>query len=345
MISIDVVIPCYYAPEIIQPCFEKLAIQTYKNFRVIMINDCSPFTDDEYKGIREQYKDRLNLEYYKTETNSGPGVVRQMGLDMATADFIIFIDDDDELYDETTLQRFIDAVDGKDIDKILVVSGKSKHTWDDGRSEIINPNYHHQATMYNLSLIKKHNMRYETDISFKEEDGAFSSLLFVYAVKYGYIEVHPEGIMYIKKWSHNHVSLCARVSIIDSFINFIINKICFLIYLKELEVKMDSNHIDEVIIIVPITLNNLCRYLQSERKTINEEQYRKIAGYIYKYIDIIKDFNIDLKEVLSNNKFVLEWLQKFFDGNSFYGKVHPEDIENFMENYQLILYKLKNYIQ
>ena len=87
-----------------------------------MINDCSPFTDDEYKGIREQYKDRLNLEYYKTEVNSGPGVIRQMGLDMATADFIMFIDDDDELYDENALEILVNNLP-EDFSNVLGISG------------------------------------------------------------------------------------------------------------------------------------------------------------------------------------------------------------------------------
>lgn len=345
MYSIDIIIPCYYASEIIKPCFEKLAKQTYRNFRVIMVNDCSPFTDDEYADIRNEYSDKMNLWYYKTETNSGPGVARQLGIDKAAADFVIFIDDDDELYDETTLQRFIDAVNGKDVDKIIVITGKKLHTWDDGSTRIVEPNYHHQGTMYNLSLIKKHNIRYETDISFKEEDGAFSSLVFLYGIKYDYKEIHSEGIMYIKKWSFNHTSLCSKVDTIDSFINFMISKIFFLIYLDKLQIDDGGeNNTDDAILIPPICFNNLILHLASQHLVINENQFNLIEKYICKYIELIKKLNIDLSKAF-NNQTTVNLLKHFFDNNTFYGEFNPKDVEEVIENYQLILDNLKNYVQ
>lgn len=340
MISIDVVIPCYYASEIIQPCFEKLAIQTYKNFRVIMINDCSPFTDDEYKEIREQYKDRLNLEYYKTETNSGPGVVRQMGLDMTTADFIKFIDDDDELYDEYALENLVKTIKDIDFSNVIIVTSPSQHRWDDGRTEIIQSNFHHHASMFNVKILKKHNIHYEKELSYKEEDCAFGSLLCYYKAKYKYDEVRCQNITYIKKWSFNHKSLTASVSILDSFIA--------LMTAKKYEISYAVNNfdgeIDDFNLIVPIIFLRILQYLKEENLTLTQKQCSLIEKDVLEYSQMLNMLHIDLKTV-EIKEHIRKFFNNFFNGDTFYGTWNESDIRSFPLTYKRNLELLHTYVE
>jgi GT2 family glycosyltransferase len=75
-IEINIIIPCYYPSEIIEPCFQSLSNQTAKNkIKIFMVNDCSPHTNCDYLDIREKYND-LNIQYLKTKENSGPGISR-----------------------------------------------------------------------------------------------------------------------------------------------------------------------------------------------------------------------------------------------------------------------------
>ena len=101
--TVDIIMPCYYSNEIIKPALEKIANQTViDQITLIMINDCSPNTDCEYQDLIQQYSDKIKIRYFKTPTNSGPGIARQLGLDNATSNWILFQDDDDELESENT---------------------------------------------------------------------------------------------------------------------------------------------------------------------------------------------------------------------------------------------------
>lgn len=86
----SVIIPVYNTPQdIFNKCIESLAIQKYKpeGWEVILVDDCSinmPKVeyDIPYKIIHNQ-------------KNMGPGASRQIGLEAASNDYVLFIDSDD----------------------------------------------------------------------------------------------------------------------------------------------------------------------------------------------------------------------------------------------------------
>lgn len=108
-----------------------------------MVNDCSPYTNCEYQDLIEEFKNQINIRYFKTTINSGPGIARQLGLDNATADWIMFIDDDDELYNNTSLERLLNLARND----VVAVSGQSLQTTleyiHDFKTEIHEPWLHH----------------------------------------------------------------------------------------------------------------------------------------------------------------------------------------------------------
>lgn len=96
--SVSVVIPMYNATEFIGECLDSLLAQTFQDFEVIVVDDCS--TDDS-REIVESYAPKFNgrLKLDKTETNSGGGgyVPRNIGLMLARGEYIQFLDADDML--------------------------------------------------------------------------------------------------------------------------------------------------------------------------------------------------------------------------------------------------------
>lgn len=67
--------------------------QTLKDSELILVNDCSP---DNSQSIIDEYKnDRIKCVI--NETNLGPGVSRQIGLDNSCGEYTIFVDGDDWL--------------------------------------------------------------------------------------------------------------------------------------------------------------------------------------------------------------------------------------------------------
>ena len=90
--NISVIIPMYNAERYIRKCLDSIISQTYQNLEVIIVNDGST---DSSREICEEYvlKDK-RITLVNTE-NRGAGSARNTGLEMATGDYVSFIDSDD----------------------------------------------------------------------------------------------------------------------------------------------------------------------------------------------------------------------------------------------------------
>lgn len=96
----------YNSEKYIGECLTSLANQTFQNFDVIVVDDCS--TDNSRKVVQsfsETFSGRLKLK--KMSKNSGcPRLPRNTALDMARGKYIYFLDSDD-LLTETAIENFI----------------------------------------------------------------------------------------------------------------------------------------------------------------------------------------------------------------------------------------------
>ena len=96
--AVSVVIPMYNAEEFIGECLDSLLLQTFQDFEVIVADDCS--TDESVK-IVESYAPKFNgrLKFTSTQKNSGGGgyIPRNLGLTLASGEYVIFLDADDFL--------------------------------------------------------------------------------------------------------------------------------------------------------------------------------------------------------------------------------------------------------
>ncbi|WP_295198950.1 glycosyltransferase [Ruminococcus sp.] len=107
-IKISLIVPCYNIRKYLPRCIESILAQTYKNLEIILISDGS--TDGTDEVIREYAKkDSRIITIFKQ--NSGVSDTRNRGLDIATGDYIGFVDGDDyiepEMY-ETLLKNAIE---------------------------------------------------------------------------------------------------------------------------------------------------------------------------------------------------------------------------------------------
>lgn len=91
---ISIVTPVYNSFELMGNYFSSLEAQTSKDFEVVLIDDCS--CDDSYKNLLEfAQTSQLNIHVEKLESNSGPGVARNRGLELSQGEWVTFIDNDD----------------------------------------------------------------------------------------------------------------------------------------------------------------------------------------------------------------------------------------------------------
>ena len=86
----SIIIPVYNRPDEIKELLESLALQTFTDFEIIVVEDGSTETCDSIVG---QYKQSLSIKYYFKE-NSGPGASRNFGVGKASGAFFIFLDSD-----------------------------------------------------------------------------------------------------------------------------------------------------------------------------------------------------------------------------------------------------------
>lgn len=97
--SFSIIIPCYNAGVLISEALNSCQNINYSNelMELIIINDAS--TDDSEKYIKEfLLKTKLNVIFLKNKKNKGPGFSRNRGIKMASKNYIVFLDADDQLY-------------------------------------------------------------------------------------------------------------------------------------------------------------------------------------------------------------------------------------------------------
>lgn len=88
---ISVVVPIYNTEKYLKKCIDSILNQTFKDFELIIINDCSP---GDANNIIKEYDDS-RIKYIKNKTNKGIGFNRNLGIKEAKGDYICFIDSDD----------------------------------------------------------------------------------------------------------------------------------------------------------------------------------------------------------------------------------------------------------
>jgi glycosyltransferase involved in cell wall biosynthesis len=93
-LKISIVIPIYNMQNFLKRCLDSVLQNEYNNLEIILINDGS--TDDS-EAICFSYKDKDPRFVYIKKENGGLSFARNVGLDNATGDFIVFLDSDDWL--------------------------------------------------------------------------------------------------------------------------------------------------------------------------------------------------------------------------------------------------------
>jgi glycosyltransferase involved in cell wall biosynthesis len=88
---ISIVIPSYGRKSFLAEALRSVEMQTYPAHEVIVVDDCSPDPVELPSGVD------LNVNLLRLPVNGGPGAARNAGLQVASGDWLLFLDDDDML--------------------------------------------------------------------------------------------------------------------------------------------------------------------------------------------------------------------------------------------------------
>ena len=105
---VSIIIPIYKVEAYLRQCLETVTHQTYPHLEIILVNDGSPDHSEEI--CKEFFKRDTRIRYVRQE-NGGLSAARNTGIELATGDYITFIDPDDwvtEDYVEVLYQKLKD---------------------------------------------------------------------------------------------------------------------------------------------------------------------------------------------------------------------------------------------
>ena len=102
--KVSVITPMYNCEKFISETIESVLNQTYTNWEMIIIDDCST---DKSKQIVKQYIERdKRIRLIALNENSGAAVARNKGIEVSSGRFIAFLDGDD-LWEPNKLEKQI----------------------------------------------------------------------------------------------------------------------------------------------------------------------------------------------------------------------------------------------
>lgn len=115
---IDIIIPVYNTPKSdLERCLSSVLKQTYKNYKVYIIDDGS---HDEVKNYLDDYVNDKDNFYVKHILNSGVSNARNVGIDISSSQYLTFLDADDTLV-ESFLEDAYNLIEKNNLD--LVIGG------------------------------------------------------------------------------------------------------------------------------------------------------------------------------------------------------------------------------
>lgn len=107
MCKVSVIVPCYGVEPFLDRCVSSLLNQTLKDIEIILVDDESP---DRVPAMCDEYAKKDSRIKVVHKKNGGLGYARNSGLEIATGEYVAFVDSDDfieldafgKLYDEAT---------------------------------------------------------------------------------------------------------------------------------------------------------------------------------------------------------------------------------------------------
>lgn len=207
MIRFSIIVPIYKVERYLKTCIDSILTQTFSDFEVILVDDGSP--DLCGKICNDYAENDLRIKVLH-KANGGLSSARNAGLDIASGEYIIFIDSDDFWDDNTALENINKNLTETKADLLIF---PAKRYYEDKnkvtsilnieveRRKIVNQSTN-QAIEYMLqnniyraaawnkvvkkSIIDTHNMRFKD--GYLSEDMDWCGDLLVYCSKFDFYE-------------------------------------------------------------------------------------------------------------------------------------------------------------
>lgn len=95
---VSIIMPAYNCGDLIGITLDSVINQSYKNWEVIIVDDCS--TDNTADVVHDYIRKFDRIRYYRLEKNSGAAVARNKAISLAEGKYMAFLDSDDVWFPE-----------------------------------------------------------------------------------------------------------------------------------------------------------------------------------------------------------------------------------------------------
>lgn len=201
---VDIIIPAFRAHNTIVRTLDSVINQSIKqDIDVLIVNDCCP--EGDYQNIVNLYKDKISIREIKTNTNLGPGLARQFGMDSTNNPFIAFIDADDTYMNVYSLQTLRDEII-KDENMVTVYAPFVKN--EAGTLELITENMPIWVfgKIYRRDFLESNNIKFPNTRA--NEDTCFNIKIGLVCAQSGTYTQRLESPLY--SWNQSATSITRR---------------------------------------------------------------------------------------------------------------------------------------
>ncbi|MFU9138943.1 glycosyltransferase family 2 protein [Erwinia tasmaniensis] len=123
-IFFSIVIPAYNASESIVTTLDCVAAQTWQNFEVIIVDDKSSDADKLAAVVQSEKYSKLKINLVLSQEKLNGSGARNKGIELATGDYISFLDADDEWHHDKLLEsvKTIQRLESEGRQKTIIFS-------------------------------------------------------------------------------------------------------------------------------------------------------------------------------------------------------------------------------
>jgi len=109
---ISIIMPSYNAEQFLENTLNSVVNQTFTDWELIIIDDCS--SDNSVEFLQNYISQKKQITLLQLKTNSGPAVARNRGIEYARGKYIAFLDADD-YWHKQKLEKQLYFMKNKDI--------------------------------------------------------------------------------------------------------------------------------------------------------------------------------------------------------------------------------------
>lgn len=188
-----VAISAYNIENYVKRAIDSVLNQTFKNYELLVIDDCS--TDSTMEVIKQVVGQ--NAKILQTKKNSGTAAAsRNIAIENAKGEYLLFLDGDDELYSNETLKEIDEHIKENKYDIIYLGYENVGHTENYYRISnkenstrearlICDESFSVSSKVWNVEFLRNNNIRFKEGMYYEDELFSIKSNILSKVTTYG----------------------------------------------------------------------------------------------------------------------------------------------------------------